>query len=1326
MAKKDKERYEEECTLRDRDALIRQEEKRKAYSANETETRMRGSTLANTDKSNFKENNKRRREISEKEKAMHEEKRQVRKMEADAIKDQMQHLKDERAQQAEARLKYLLSQSDIFSHFGATKNLSSSSTSMQGKNGSRRRPSAPEEEMDDDERAMAKEVGDDDDNEAEAEETPPQTTVLLRQPSCVSGGAMRSYQLEGLNWMIRLQENGINGILADEMGLGKTLQSISVLGYLHEYKNIDGPHLVMVPKSTLSNWCNEFKRWCPVLRVLRFHGSKEERQDIIQEKLKPAAQGERDWDVVITTYEVVNLEKGPLTKIAWRYLIIDEAHRLKNEASHFSQTVRLLNTQHRLLLTGTPLQNNLHELWALLNFLLPDVFASSEQFDEWFNLDVEDNAAKERMISQLHKLLRPFMLRRLKDDVEKSLPPKSETILFTGMSTMQKTLYRQILLRDIDTINSASNSNSQQSRTAILNIVMQLRKCCNHPYLFPSMEDRSLDPLGDHLYLNCGKMVLLDKLMRKMKERGHRVLIFSQMTRMLDIMEDYLVSRGYLYCRIDGNTSYEEREDRIYDFNREGSDKFCFILSTRAGGLGINLQTADTVILYDSDWFVNPQADLQAQDRAHRIGQKKPVQVFRFVTDDSVEVKVVERAQQKLKLDAMVVQQGRLQEKDKKMSKQDLIDTLRFGADKIFRSKESTITDADIDLILEEGRKRTEEMNEKLQLAEKGDMYDFRLDGGMGAQIFEGKDYSDRSSREKNNVFGSLAFLDPGKRERKVIASYSETAQRSNANDETDKRQKLPRHLRLNKMEDWQFFDKARLNELQAEEIRLFDQLVDRGEAPQSGMIGKFVVLPADLQEEKNRLIAEGFGDWTRVHYNNFVRASAKHGRDEYEKIAKDIGRPLDETKRYAQAFWEKGPKDLPPQEWERVVKLIEKGEKRLDEISRLTAATAKLIAMFDDPWEELTFRNVGNVGRVFTAVEDRYLLCLTHLHGYGSWDQIRNSVRRCERFRFDFYLQSCSAEAIGKRCELLMRSAERELLEIERKKQSGDVQSVSAGVKTKSSSTEVLRQRVHEISQQIAEESKRLAATRAQLQRMRKPEQSVERPKNGGYSLSTASSGAGESKTNGGGEKKSSGASSGRNPSNPVPEELYPELCRLLKASGPDGITKVVEKFIGLHPLFAKRQVELKIGEIAVKEKQGDDTCRVWHIRPEFQRYLEDGVKTAESSKRKASSNAADDKDTGSTRKKAKKEEPLEIDRNGPKKFKRAFGFFVKAKRAEAEAQLGPEASKTDALKNLLTKMWEEADAGLRKHYEKKEQEDRTRYEKELAAWKKANKGHE
>jgi SWI/SNF-related matrix-associated actin-dependent regulator of chromatin subfamily A member 5 len=324
---------------------------------------------------------------------------------------------------------------------------------------------------------------------------------------------------------------------------------------MKEFKNVSGPHLVMVPKSTLSNWCNEFRNWCPSIRVLRFHGSKVERQELVDNYLKASSINTRNWDVLITTYEVVNLEKSALSKIAWRYLIIDEAHRLKNEDSQFSQTVRILNTQHRLLLTGTPLQNNLHELWALLNFLLPDVFASSEQFDEWFNLDVEDTEMKQRMISQLHKLLRPFMLRRLKIDVEKSLPPKTETILFTGMSTMQKNLYKQILMRDLDTINS--NSNSQTSRTAILNIVMQLRKCCNHPYLFPGQEDRTNDPFGDHLFTNCGKMALLDKLLKKLHEKGHRVLIFSQMTRMLDILEDYLLSKAYQYCRIDGNTSYE-------------------------------------------------------------------------------------------------------------------------------------------------------------------------------------------------------------------------------------------------------------------------------------------------------------------------------------------------------------------------------------------------------------------------------------------------------------------------------------------------------------------------------------------------------------------------------------------------------------------------------------------------------------------------------------------------------------------------------------------------------------------------------------------------
>lgn len=277
---------------------------------------------------------------------------------------------------------------------------------------------------------------------------------------------------------------------------------------------------------------------------------------------------------------------------------------MKNETSMFSKTVRDFNTMHRLLLTGTPLQNNLHELWALLNFLLPDIFSSSDQFDEWFDLEIDDADAKKEMISQLHKVLRPFMLRRLKSDVAKGLPPKTETLVMVGMSKMQKQLYKKLLLRDIESITGGGN----QNRTAVLNIVMQLRKCCGHPYLFEGVEDRSLPPLGEHLVENCGKLFMVDKLLKRLKERGSRVLIFTQMTRVLDILEDYLVMRRYKYCRIDGNTDYAVREASIDAFNAPNSEKFVFILSTRAGGLGINLQTADICILYDSDW--NPQADL--------------------------------------------------------------------------------------------------------------------------------------------------------------------------------------------------------------------------------------------------------------------------------------------------------------------------------------------------------------------------------------------------------------------------------------------------------------------------------------------------------------------------------------------------------------------------------------------------------------------------------------------------------------------------------------------------------------------------------------------
>lgn len=458
---------------------------------------------------------------------------------------------------------------------------------------------------------------------------------------------MRDYQIRGLNWMISLYENGINGILADEMGLGKTLQTISLLGYLKHFKNQPGPHIVIVPKSTLQNWIIEFNRWCPSVKAVCLIGDQEARNIFIREVMMPG-----DWDVCVTSYEMCIREKSVFKKFNWRYLIIDEAHRIKNEKSKLSEILREFKTSNRLLITGTPLQNNLHELWALLNFLLPDVFNSSDDFDNWFNTN--NCFGDDALITRLHAVLKPFLLRRLKAEVEKRLKPKKEIKIFVGLAKMQREWYTKVLMKDIDIVNGAG----KVEKMRLQNILMQLRKCTNHPYLFDGAEPGPPYTTDTHLVFNAGKMCILDKLLPKLQSQGSRVLIFSQMTRMLDILEDYCHWRQYQYCRLDGQTAHEDRNRQIQEYNMENSTKFIFMLSTRAGGLGINLATADVVIIYDSDW--NPQMDLQAMDRAHRIGQMKQVRVFRFITENTVEEKIVERAEIKLRLDKLVIQQGKL------------------------------------------------------------------------------------------------------------------------------------------------------------------------------------------------------------------------------------------------------------------------------------------------------------------------------------------------------------------------------------------------------------------------------------------------------------------------------------------------------------------------------------------------------------------------------------------------------------------------------------------------------------------------------------------
>uniref|UniRef100_A0A453DY91 Chromatin-remodeling complex ATPase n=3 Tax=Aegilops tauschii subsp. strangulata TaxID=200361 RepID=A0A453DY91_AEGTS len=604
------------------------------------------------------------------------------------------------------RLKYLLQQTEIFAHFAEGSQTKEKKPRGRGRPASKRRAVEEDDEeyLQEEEDALASSVG----------------THLLVQPSCING-QMRDYQLAGLNWLIRLYENGINGILADEMGLGKTLQTISLMGYLHEFRGITGPHMVVAPKSTLGNWMNEIARFCPLLRAVKFLGNPEERNHIREKLLQPGK-----FDVCVTSFEMAIKEKNALKRFSWRYIIIDEAHRIKNENSLLSKTMRLFSTNYRLLITGTPLQNNLHELWSLLNFLLPEIFSSADTFDEWFQITGEND--QQEVVQQLHKVLRPFLLRRLKSDVEKGLPPKKEIILKVGMSQMQKQYYRGLLQKDLEVINAGGE------RKRLLNIAMQLRKCCNHPYLFQGAEPGPPYTTGDHLIETAGKMVLLDKLLPKLKDRDSRVLIFSQMTRLLDILEDYLIYRGYQFCRIDGSTGGQDRDASIDAFNKPGSEKFVFLLSTRAGGLGINLATADVVILYDSDW--NPQADLQAQDRAHRIGQKKEVQVFRFCTEYTIEEKVIERAYKKLALDALVIQQGRLSGQ-KTVNKDDLLQMVRYGAEMVFSSKDSTITDEDVDRIIAKGEETKAALDAKMKKFTE-DAIKFKMDDTAELYDFDG------------------------------------------------------------------------------------------------------------------------------------------------------------------------------------------------------------------------------------------------------------------------------------------------------------------------------------------------------------------------------------------------------------------------------------------------------------------------------------------------------------------------------------------------------------------------------------------------------------
>lgn len=544
--------------------------------------------------------------------------------------------------------------------------------------------------------------------------------VPAQQPQFFTGGVMRWYQIEGIEWLRMLWENGINGILADEMGLGKTIQCIAHIAMMIE-KKVMGPFLVVAPLSTLPNWINEFKRFTPEVSVLLYHGPQPERAKLLKQIRRP--QGPLGMcPVVVTSFEISMIDRKFLQHIQWKYLIVDEGHRIKNLNCRLVRELKALPTDNKLLLTGTPLQNNLAELWSLLNFLLPEVFDDLKSFESWFDIDslgeAESVVAAEReqnILSMLHQILTPFLLRRLKSDVTLEVPPKKEIIVYASLTAKQEAFYTAVVNKtiakmlgqekteapvaltssgrpkrrsrkvvdyneahgdepyDLEKYLEKVRKEHEQSSPPVLdvqspldaqinlklqNILMLLKRCCNHPYLVeypldPATQEFKID---EELVKSSGKFLILDRLLPALKDRGHKVLIFSQMTSILDLLMDYCYLRGFQYSRLDGSMSYSDRDENMTKFSKD-PEVFLFLLSTRAGGLGINLTAADTVIIFDSDW--NPQADLQAQDRCHRIGQTRPVVVYRLVTANTIDQKILERASAKRKLEQMVIHKNK-------------------------------------------------------------------------------------------------------------------------------------------------------------------------------------------------------------------------------------------------------------------------------------------------------------------------------------------------------------------------------------------------------------------------------------------------------------------------------------------------------------------------------------------------------------------------------------------------------------------------------------------------------------------------------------------
>eukprot|EP01029_Cantina_marsupialis_P011035 TRINITY_DN2481_c1_g1_i1.p1 TRINITY_DN2481_c1_g1~~TRINITY_DN2481_c1_g1_i1.p1 ORF type:complete len:997 (+),score=256.68 TRINITY_DN2481_c1_g1_i1:123-3113(+) len=614
---------------------------------------------------------------------------------------------------------------------------------------------------------------------------------MKNAPEFKGGNRLQEHQILGVNWLKFNWYAHRNSILADEMGLGKTVQALAFLDYLYKREHLYGPFLIVAPLSTIPNWARETEKWTD-MRCVVYQGNAAARSEITKYEIFDTTQDKNKlrtnkkllkFDILLTTRDMLLNDQRTFQSIDWVNMIVDEAHSLKDQKSKFYTTLQSIRASSKLLMTGTPIQNNMQELWALLNIIEYNKLGTTEEFVEQYEtLPTDTDDEKNNKIGKLQDFMRPCVLRRKKKDVNIQLPKREESWIAVQLTPNQRDFYKSIYERN------ASAMHKHTKKMNLNNIAMELRKCCNHPYLIRGVEQVLLEGLRDKgvevtpsiemeaLVKASGKMILLTKLLPRLKKEGHRVLLFSQFKIMLDLIEDYLVFNKEKFGRLDGDVTGNERQDVIDRFCEKDSDMLIMLISTRAGGVGINLTAADTIILFDSDW--NPQNDEQAKARCHRIGQTKEVKVYRLVTADTYEMKMCQIASMKMGVDQAIIKHEENRKDPSNLSKKEMKDLLKYGAYDIFKEqaenndKGQQFMDADIDTI----------MNQNCKVMS----FDSEKEGkssALATALFAPSE--NQSQEEIDALFARLAEENPdasiddnvvkGKRERRQI-DYSESA----------------------------------------------------------------------------------------------------------------------------------------------------------------------------------------------------------------------------------------------------------------------------------------------------------------------------------------------------------------------------------------------------------------------------------------------------------------------------------------------------------------------------------------------------------------------